>query len=146
MCTRSRLLAASAGMLLAVCSVAPVVQGQETQKSTLKTTTGSVEVSSGKATIQMLGLKVYPGATIQGKNGGPDFGLKSTIKPDLQGSVRLRAMKFASADASSKVVAFYRKEMARLGNVVECRAGKEVRAAGTRPCAERQLNLRVRRQ
>jgi hypothetical protein len=133
-----KLLAIGAGMLLALCSVS-AVHGQETQKQTLKTTTGDVEFSAGKARIEMLGLKVYPGAKVQGEN-DPDFSLKSTVKPDLQGSVRLRAMKFESADESSKVVAFYRKEMARVGRVVECRAGKEVRAEGQGPAPKDGLS------
>jgi hypothetical protein len=121
---KSERLAAGVGLLLALLSLSPLARGQEKKHITISTDDGFVSLSAGQPRAEKLGLHVYPGAKVrveEGNDAGANLSVSST-----EGAVRLQVMKFVSSDPAAKVLAFYKKDMAKYGNVVECRGGKQV--------------------
>lgn len=121
---KSERLAAGVGLLLALLSLSPLARGQEKKHLTISTDEGFVSVSTDKPSVEKLGLHVYPGAKARAEEGhdeGANLSLDSS-----KGAVRLQVMKFATADAVSKVLAFYKKDMRKFGNVLECKGSKQV--------------------
>ncbi len=127
------------GLLLAVVSLSATLRAEDKDKkdkdshhAKLEIDNGSVEFKSGKPNAEKLGLKVYPGATAKNEDNdsGADLSLTSSLQGDLNGSIRLHVMKFASADPSANLIAFYKKELAKYGKVIECRGGVETNFDG----------------
>lgn len=121
---KSERLAAGIGLLLALLSLSPLARGQEKKHLTISTDEGFVSLSADNPSAEKLGLHVYPGAKIsdeKGQDKGANLSLSSS-----KGAVRLQVMKFVTPDAAAKVLAFYKKDMKKYGNVIECRGGQKV--------------------
>jgi len=128
-----RLLVVGFG-LLAVWSLSALAQDQEGKKLS------GVEFSSGPVSAEKIGLKPYPGAKARSKDGSAGTTLSLTGKvEDSEGALRLHVMQFTSTDSLPKVVAFYKKEMAKYGNVLECRGGKQLSTEGRNPAQKDDL-------
>ncbi len=79
--------------------------GKKNEDVDIRTPVGSLTVHSGDVDAKDTGLSVYPGARVTTTS---FFGVKVV------------AVKFASDDSPDKILAFYRKDMARYGNLIEC--------------------------
>jgi hypothetical protein len=78
------------------------------------------------ATAADIGLPAYPGATLAktaDSDGSADLGM---VLGDFH--FRLKVASYVSADSPERVLAFYRKPLARYGEVLECSQGKPVGA------------------
>jgi hypothetical protein len=86
----------------------------------IKTPLGGLKVKTNEAVVAAeTGLPVYPGAAVVKKdkdNGAADIDMSF-------GSfhLRVKAVSYRTPDAPDKVMAFYRKGLARFGDVIECR-------------------------
>jgi hypothetical protein len=121
---RSERLAAGVGLLLALLSLSPLARGQEKKHLTISTDEGFVSLSTDKPSAEKLGLHVYPGAKVRAEEGN-DSGANLSLDSS-KGAVRLQIMKFVSPDSAAKVLAFYKKDMRKYGNVLECKGSKQV--------------------
>jgi hypothetical protein len=88
---------------------------------------GGMSVKTDDATVQAgVGLSVYPGATLVKKVHVDKDGSHDDSAADVNlsfGSFHLgvKALSYSTQDAPDKVVAFYRKDMARYGQVIFCK-------------------------
>jgi hypothetical protein len=91
----------------------------------IETPFGGMKVKTNDAVVAAdVGLAVYPGATVVKKdkdNGAADIDMSF-------GSfhLRVKAVSYRTPDAPDKVMAFYRKGLARFGDVIECRDNRPV--------------------
>ena len=85
-----------------------------------------LSVKTNDASIQQgVGLSVYPGATLQQKTNGDDGA--ADVNLSFGGfHLGVKALDYRTPDAPDKVLAFYRKDMAHFGDVLECRDNKPV--------------------
>lgn len=86
---------------------------------------GSLSVREGSADVKATGLALYPGARAKKDSDHESRSAKVEITSSHFG-VNVVALKFVSDDAPDKVLAFYRNDMAKYGNVVECAGGSEL--------------------
>lgn len=72
-----------------------------------------------------VGLNVYPGATPEKKDSGDDHAADVNLN---FGSFHLgvKAASYTTPDSPARVMTFYRTELARYGNVIECRNGQPI--------------------
>jgi hypothetical protein len=81
--------------------------------------------ANSHATAKDIGLPVYPGATLfkekDSDSSSADVGLALNSF-----HFNLKAVRFVTTDAPTQVLAFYRKPLAKYGEVLECNHGKPV--------------------
>jgi hypothetical protein len=91
----------------------------------IETPLGDMKIKTNNAVaVSDVGLPVYPGSTIvkQDKNhGAVDLELSFH---DLH--IRAKGVTFRTPDSPEKVKAYYRKELAQYGDVIECRGKQAV--------------------
>lgn len=117
-------IAAAAGLaaflLLPACSVnvKKEANGQDKQVD-IHTPLGGVHVSQ-QADVSEVGLTLYPGARLKQKdsNGG-DKSANVNISGFGYG-VKVVALEYESDDAPAKILSFYKDQLKRYGNVLEC--------------------------
>jgi hypothetical protein len=111
---RSR-LAVSMALILAA-------SGFAIQSAVAQDSDGAGVIVSGKATSADLGLPIYPGAKLyKGPNNNSD-----AARLGLWGGgfgFKLAVMQMESSDAPAKVADFYRKALAKYGDVLDCTKG-----------------------
>ncbi len=99
---------------------------------------GGMHVNTNQITAADLGLPVYPGATIVADD-------KNNQSADVhmgfgEWQLRVRAISYSTPDAQDKVIAFYRKALARYGDVITCQGstpvGKPVATSEGLTCAD----------
>ena len=123
---RLSVLAATACFLLAGCSVSTHKHGNGDNVQ-MTTPFGSMHIKTDKdANIAGIGLTTYPGAVPVKEDDG-----KKSDAADINlnfGDFHLgvKAAAFQTSDSPDKVEAFYRKDMAHYGDVLECRNDKPV--------------------
>ena len=88
----------------------------------IQTPVGGLEVHQNQTGAADMGLSTYPGAVIVADHDGD----KSA---DVQmgfgkWQLKVKAVNYQSADPQEKIIAFYRKALARYGDVIECRGNK----------------------
>jgi len=88
----------------------------------IHTPLGSLSVHAGGTDVDDTGLAMYPGARLKKDSDDENSSAHVDVRSSLFG-VKVVALEFASDDAPDKVLAFYRKEMAKYGNVVDCPGG-----------------------
>jgi hypothetical protein len=96
-------------------------QGGADKDVDIKTPLGSLSVHKGSTDPKETGLALYPGA--QAKK---DFEGEGSANVDISSpflGVKVVALKYKSDDTPEKVLAFYRKEMAKYGKVLDCSGG-----------------------
>jgi hypothetical protein len=111
-------------VLLPACSinVKKDANGQDKQVD-IKTLLGGVHVS-GQADVADVGLPVYPGARPKEKDSnGSDKSANVNISGFGYG-VKVVAVEYESDDAPDKVLTFYRSQLKKYGDVLECHTSK----------------------
>jgi hypothetical protein len=107
-------------LLLPACSVnvKKEANGQDKQVD-VNTLFGGVHVSK-QADISDIGLAVYPGAHLKEKDSdGTDKSANVNISGFGYG-IKVVALEYESDDAPTKVLLFYKDQLKKYGNVLEC--------------------------
>src|SRR5271156_2052071 len=109
-----------AALLVPACSVnvKKEANGQDKQVD-IKTLAGGIHVSND-ADSSDTGLAVYPGARLKPKESS---GENKSANVNISGfgySLKVVALEYESDDAPAKVLAFYRDQLKKYGNVLEC--------------------------
>jgi hypothetical protein len=107
-------------LLLPACSVnvKKEANGQDKQVD-INTPVGGVHVSQ-QADISDVGLAVYPGARVKEKDSdGSDKSANVNISGFGYG-IKVVALEYESDDAPAKVLSFYKDQLKKYGNVLEC--------------------------
>jgi hypothetical protein len=124
----STLLLAAAGLaallLLPACSVnvKKEADGQDKQVD-IHTLLGGVHVSN-QADVADVGLPVYPGATLEDKDSD---GSNKSANVNVSGfgyGLKVVALEYKSDATPAKVLSFYRDQLKRYGNVLECHTSR----------------------
>jgi hypothetical protein len=107
-------------LILPACSVNVKKEpnGQDKQVD-IKTFAGGIHVSNDADAVDV-GLAVYPGARLKPKNSDGD---NKSANVNLSGfgySLKVVALEYESDDAPAKILAFYRDQLKKYGNVLEC--------------------------
>ncbi len=116
--------AAGAGLaallLLSACSVNVKKEANgEDKQVDINTLVGGVHVSK-EADVSDVGLTVYPGAKLKEKDSD---GSDKSANVNISGfgfGIKVVALEYESADAPAKVLSFYRDQLKKYGNVLEC--------------------------
>ncbi len=107
-------------LLLSACSVnvKKEANGQDKQVD-INTPMGGVHVSK-QADVSDIGLAVYPGAHPKEKDSeGSDKSANVNISGFGYG-IKIVALEYESGDAPAKVISFYKDQLKKYGNVLEC--------------------------
>jgi outer membrane lipopolysaccharide assembly protein LptE/RlpB len=88
----------------------------------IRTPLGSISVHKGANDPKATGLSLYPGAQIKQDLEDRDGGANVDISSSFFG-LKVVALKYQSNDSPEKVLSFYKKDMAKYGNVVDCAGG-----------------------
>jgi hypothetical protein len=120
----------SIGLLLlglSGCSISTRHDSQSGQDKDvdIKTPLGSLSVHKGANDPKETGLALYPGAQVKKDFEGEGSANVNISSPFL--GVKVVALKYKSDDAPEKVLAFYRRDMARYGKVLDCSGGFTMR-------------------
>jgi hypothetical protein len=126
----STLVIAIAGAGLAALLVLPAcsvnvkkeADGQDKQVD-IHTLLGGVHVSN-QADVADVGLPVYPGATLEDKDSD---GSNKSANVNVSGfgyGLKVVALEYKSDAAPAKVLSFYRDQLKRYGNVLECHTSR----------------------
>jgi hypothetical protein len=107
------------------CSV-NVKKGEngEDKKVDIETPIGGIHVDNN-ANARDTGLPVYPGARIMDKDqSGDEKSAKVNISSGLFG-VKVVAVKYFSGDPPAKLISYYRDQLKKYGDVLECHSSHE---------------------
>ena len=91
--------------------------GQDKQVD-INSPVGGIHVSKG-VNPDDVGVAVYPGATLREKDNGEDKSANVNISGFGFG-LKVVALEYESNDAPAKVVAFYKNQLKKYGDVLEC--------------------------
>jgi len=121
--------AASAALLLAACvalSACSIQQDKSQGRNSveIKTPVGGVSIN-GANTAQETGLAVYPGAKPRAPRDGKDSSANVNLSSNRFG-LKVAVIEMVTDDPPEKVAAFYRKELAKYGRILECPGRKGV--------------------
>jgi hypothetical protein len=122
--TASAAVSFTALVLLPGCSVNVKKEhnGQDKQVD-INTLVGGIHVSK-QADASDVGLAVYPGARLKEKDSdGSDKSANVNISGFGYG-VKVVALVYQSDDAPAKILAFYKDQLKKYGNVLECHTSK----------------------
>jgi hypothetical protein len=111
-------------LLLPGCSVnvKKEANGQDKQVD-INTLVGGVHVSK-QADVSDIGLAVYPGARLREKDSdGSDKSANVNISGFGYG-LKVVAVEYESDDAPAKILSFYRDQLKKYGNVLECHTSR----------------------
>ena len=123
---RTLAVAPFACLLLTGCRVNEHKDGNK-ENVDISTPFGGMHVktnSPGDTTA--IGLTVYPGAVPLKDDGDKDTNSANVDMSFGNFHIGVKAASFQSSDQSDKVLAFYRKDLARYGDVIECQNDKPV--------------------
>lgn len=107
-------------LLVAVGCQMQVDKGKNGQDKSVRIDTplGGLHVRSDQTTAADLGMPVYPGATLSTDDQGGKSADVHLGFGDFQ--LRVKVVRYWTPDSQAKVLAFYKKEMGRFGDVLEC--------------------------
>jgi len=110
--------------LLAGCSVnVKKNENGEDKKVDIDTPFGGIHVNNG-ADVRDTGLPVYPGARPKPKDDSDDEKSANVNISTSAFGLKVVAVEYQSNDGPERVAAFYRNELKRYGNVLECHTQK----------------------
>ena len=119
--------ASLAALLLAGCHVTTHKDGKNDNVD-IGTPFGSMQVKTdNKGNSSTIGIATYPGAALIKSDSDKSDGGSADINMNF-GSFHLgvKAASYQTSDPQSKVEAFYRKDLARYGDVIACRDNSPV--------------------
>lgn len=121
----SLLAAAGATLLLAGCHVSSDKHGDSDNVS-VGTPFGSMHIKTNDNTaVSGIGITIYPGATLEKKEGKDDGSADINMSfGDFH--LGVKAASYTTPDSQDKVIAFYKKDLARYGEVLTCRGDATV--------------------
>ena len=128
-------------LLAAACSI-DVQRDDDARGSAdvdIRTPVGDVLVKTEVVT-DGIGLPVYPGATQLREQDEPQSA-SVNVGNGVFG-VTVLAAKYESADAADSILTFYKRELARYGEVIECHGDIDFRDRGRRPVCDNDLGSR----
>lgn len=110
----------AASFVLSACSVNVKKErnGEEKQVD-IKTLAGGIHVSND-ADVVDTGLTVYPGARVKPKNSSHDSKSANVNISGFGYSVKVVALEYESDDTPARILAFYKDQLKKYGNVLEC--------------------------
>ena len=114
------------GLLYPACSVnvKKEANGQDKQVD-IKTPVGGIHDSNG-ADVADVGLPVYPGAHLK-ENDSDDNDKSANVNISGFGfGVKVVALEYQSDDSPAKLIAFYKDQLKKYGNVLECKSSGHV--------------------
>ncbi len=94
----------------------------EKSKVDIDTPIGGIHVNED-VDVRDTGMPVYPGAHKKPKTGDDEKSANVNISSSFFG-VRVAAIEYESDDSPDKVLAYYRDQLKKYGNVVECHTDK----------------------
>jgi len=104
---------------LSACSVNVKKNDQGQDKNVdIKTPFGEIHVNKD-ADVRDTGLPVYAGARLKPKSGNDEKSANVNVSVFGYG-VKVIAVEYESDDAPSKIIAFYKDQLKKYGNVLEC--------------------------
>jgi len=113
-------LAALAIVLLLGCSVNVKKEADgEDKQVDINTPVGGIHVSKG-VDPEEVGLAIYPGARLKEKNAGGDSKSANVNISGFGYGLRVVALEYESDDSPSKLVAFYKDQLKKYGDVLLC--------------------------
>ena len=117
-------VAVAAMLLLAACSVnVKKNESGEDKKVDIETPFGGVHVNKD-ADVRDTGLDVYPGARKKADtHDGEEKSANVNISTGAFG-LKVVAIEFQSDDPPDKLIAFYKTQLKKYGNVIECHSSK----------------------
>jgi hypothetical protein len=120
----TKFLAAAALLLLSACSVNVKKEsnGQDKQVD-IKTPVGGIHVSKD-AEVSDVGLALYPGARVKQKDSGGDDKSANVNISGFGFGLKVVAVQYESNDSPAKVLSFYKDQLKKYGNVLECHTSK----------------------
>jgi hypothetical protein len=133
-------------LLVAGCRVEN--HGAKDDDVDIATPFGGLSVKTNDAAVQQgVGLAVYPGATLVKREKGDDSAADVNLSfGDFH--LGVKALTYTTPDAENKVLAFYRKDLARYGTVIQCYGhepvGNPVRTPEGLTCAEDEGHAKVK--
>ena len=106
--------------LLSACSVNVQKEknGQD-QKVDIQTPVGGIHVSKGVDPSEV-GLAVYPGARLKEKDAGGDSKDANVNISGFGYGLKVVALEYESDDPPARLIAFYKDQLKRYGNVLVC--------------------------
>jgi hypothetical protein len=113
-------------LLLSACSINVQKESNGREKEVdINSPFGGIHVSK-QADVADVGLPVYPGA--RAKERSEDSSDKSAnVKISGFGyGIKVVALEYESADSPAKVIAFYKDQLKRYGNVLECHTSRPI--------------------
>jgi hypothetical protein len=116
----SAVLSLTVLLLMTACSIQKDKQGSN-EKVKIETPVGALDVNTN-VDAKDTGIAVYPAAKPAPKPQGDHSSANVNIASSLFG-VKVVALEYVSDDAPAKVTDFYKKELAKYGNVLECKNG-----------------------
>ena len=123
-------LALGLGLVLALGAVGCRVENHQDGKNNdvkIATPFGGMSVKTNNSDVQSsVGMAAYPGATVVSKNDDSDNGAADVNLSFGNFHLGVKAVSYRTTDAPDKVLAFYRKDMARYGAVILCRNSQAV--------------------
>lgn len=93
------------------------------KKVDIETPLGGIHVSEG-ADVRDTGLSVYPGARPRKKDSGDN---EKSANVNIAGpgfALKVVALEYESDDSPDKIVTYYKDQLKKFGNVLECRTEK----------------------
>ena len=116
-------LAVAAGLVGCRIHVDKDANGNE-KNVQVDTPFGGVHVNTDQITAADLGLPVYPGAEVVRDK---DHDKSADVNMGFgEWTLRVRAVNYATPDSQDKVTAFYKKALARYGDVITCQGNAPV--------------------
>jgi hypothetical protein len=118
-------VAFAALLVLPACSMNVKKDGEEGDKKVdIVTPVGSLHVSKG-ADVRDVGLPVYPGARPKQKaEDGEEKSANVNISSGFFG-LKVVAIEYESDDPPEKIISYYKEQLKKYGNVLECHTSKD---------------------
>jgi hypothetical protein len=117
-------LTAAMFFVVSACSVNVKKEsnGQDKQVD-IKTLIGGIHVSK-QASAEDVGLNVYPGARVKEKDSDDSDKSANVNISGFGYSLKVIAVEYESDDAPAKILAYYKDQLKRYGNVLECHTSR----------------------
>ena len=110
-------------VFVAACTMNVKQNGEDNKRVDIDTPVGGLHVSK-EADVREIGMAVYPGARIKAKEAdGEEKSANVNISSDFFG-LKVVAIEYESDDPADKILAFYRDQLKKYGNILECHTSK----------------------